>query len=441
VTTCRFKPKVGDYVCLHPIPEHADIVGLCIFHLLSISEKLPEHPAWKLSALLAHHDWPGRIRDQFHKLVDDTEDNPTADSHDFTGFWLPSINLRSCKFTKPVTFQEAVFLQATNFSAATFIQKVNFFRAIFRGRTDFISTEFLGPSTQFVQVRFEQDTLFGDTVFGGSVSFVQAVIVGDVDFLHAEFLDESNFSHIKVLKDGALTFNMVDLGRAHFLNTNLETVDFRDVRWFRAPNGRWASRRALWSEFAPLKKPESRRNYEALSLNYRELVLNSESKRDFESAEDFHIGEMEIKRRLAESECTTAIGKRLSKHFNAYALYWKVSHYGTSYIVALAWLLFWVLLVFPLVFLFSGFDMLSPDTGKLVERISYQMQPDHTQVLHWLSDWFKAASFSLSVSTFQRSRLYEASGRLAMISLPIESVIVAGQSALLLFAIRRRFKR
>jgi uncharacterized protein YjbI with pentapeptide repeats len=435
VTQCRFRAKVGDYACPRAALDLHN-VRLCVFHFLIISKEQTEHPSLKLSALLGS-DWPENIRDGFLKLVQDNEDNPEIESHNYTGFWLPSIDLRAVTFSKPVLFREAVFLQETIFSETKFKQDVDFFRAAFKGPIDCLSAAFEGP-TDFNQARFDDSTDFSDTLFADTVSFCQVIVGGDVEFLNDAFDDEADFSFMKILKDGGLTFGGVDLRKASFLNTNLEKVDFRDVKWFRASNER---RHALWDEFRPVDSRESGRNYSGIAQNYRELVLNCERKRDFESAEDFHIGEMEIRRRLAEAEGTTAVGRWLSKRFNAYALYWRFSRYGTSYMVALVWLLVWVLLVFPLIFLFSGFDMLSPDTGKLVERISYQMQPDHTQVLHWLSDWFKAASFSLSVSTFQRSRLYEATGRLAMISLPIESVIVAGQSALLLFAIRRRFKR
>ncbi|MHB8391274.1 MAG: hypothetical protein ACYDBH_17095 [Acidobacteriaceae bacterium] len=414
--------------------------GLCAFHLLSVSEKLPDHGVWKLSALLAS-DWPDKIRELFSKLVRDSESNPNIDSHDYRGFWLPSVDLRGTRFTKPVYFNEAVFLQEAIFSEATFCESVDFFRAFFRGKTDFLSAGFDGPA-YFEQVRFEQVTSFSDSVFANNASFCQAVIGTEVEFANDTFEDEADFCYIKVLKDATIVFDCVDLDKASFFNSNLEKIEFRDVRWFRPTNRKWAQRRrALWDEFRPLEEQEDKRNYQRIAENYRQLVLNYERKRDFESAEDFHIGEMEIRRREAELRFRNPILKLLLKYFNMYALYWQFSRYGTSYWVALGWLLFWVIGVFPLVFLFSGFNIMDTGTGKFATAIAYHLRPDFTHMWQAFSNWGKAVDLSLFVATFQRSRLYQPSGQWAICCLPIESVIAAAQSALLLLAIRRRFKR
>ena len=56
-----------------------------------------------------------------------------------------------------------------------------------------------------------------------------------------------------------------------------------------------------------------------LAANYRQLVINSEAKRDYAAAEDFHIGEMEMRRRQAGLR--SSFGYRLGQWMNEFAIY------------------------------------------------------------------------------------------------------------------------
>jgi hypothetical protein len=150
---------------------------------------------------------------------------------------------------------------------------------------------------------------------------------------------------------------------------------------------------------------------------------------------------MEIKRKAEELRFRLPPLRWLWTYLNAYSLYRRFSRYGTSYMVALGWLFGWVVVIFPLTFMFSGFSVIDTSTGKAVAIVQYQMYPDFSHLGRWLSDWSKAISFSLSIATFQRSRLFDVRGELTYLLTMIESIAVAGQSALMLFAIRRRFKR
>src|ERR1035441_9943595 len=102
-----------------------------------------------------------------------------------------------------------------------------------------------------------------------------------------------------------MVLESVDLGRASFLYTDLESVRFRGVTWGQTKAKvplRILHRRVLWDE-KRLKAAEVTPGlHEAVAQNYREMVLNSERKRDFDLAEDFHIGEMEVRRLLRGAE-------------------------------------------------------------------------------------------------------------------------------------------
>jgi hypothetical protein len=438
MTACQFKSPFFNRTCPNPIavPQF----NLCACHLLSVGEKHPDHPVWRLSALLAS-EWPAKIREQFLKLVEETEDDPAIESHNFAGFWLPSVDLRGAQFTKPVFFNHAVFLHEAVFSESTFGESASFAHACFRGDADFMSMSF-EREVDFEWARFRQDTLFSDAQFMDDALFCDAFIEGDLVFQGETFGGEADFRFAKIRKDGRLVFDGANLRFGRFGGLNLGRVDFRVVKWFQSTGNVWTTNRnALWDEFRPLEEHKTDRDLPEIADSYRQLVLNCEGRRDFESAEDFHIGEMEIRRRTEETRIRKPVLRWLWKHLNAYALYWQFSRYGTSYVVAIVWLLAWVVVLFPTVFMFSGFQFVDTTSGRSAGTIEYQILPDFRHTGQWFLDWLKAINFSVSIATFQKTRLFEPSGNATYLLSAIESVVVAAQSALVLFAIRRRFKR
>lgn len=324
-------------------------------------------------------------------------------------------------------------------------------------------------------------------------------------------------------KDSLVVFRGTDLRGASFLRTNIEGFVFSDVRW--ATDGR-SPRRLLWDEMLhrsaeaeggaggrtastkPRRPIAAEGNLEEVAENYRQLVLNYEGRRDYEAAEDFHIGEMEMRRRMSRGiEAVWGIGwavgrarrwlegkaekhrttlgwvrvRRLRQegekgHFeehlerswpageagelkrhraalrmlrwlrewvNPYALYLMLSRYGTSYVRALAVLIGFVGL-FAVGFLYAGFQP-TATRGSATEIIEYDLHPDAEHKSAALdqirADFMAAFVYSLSVGTLQRERYYQpldSSGRSLVI---LGTVILPAQGTLVLFALRRRFKR
>jgi len=89
----------------------------------------------------------------------------------------------------------------------------------------------------------------------------------------------------------------------------------------------------------------------------------------------------------------------------------------------------------------AGCQRVDPIGGKPVRVIHYSLTPHLDSARQWLSDYGEAISFSLSMATFQRVRLYESSGPWSYFLMTAGSVIFASQGALLLLALRRQFKR
>jgi len=77
--------------------------------------------------------------------------------------------------------------------------------------------------------------------------------------------------------------------------------------------------------------------------------------------------------------------------------------------------------------------------------IEYNLVPDaqHHPVGfgQWIDDYARAILFSLSIITFQRERFYEPVGDWSRFWLFLSVLLLTTQAAMVLLAIRRRFKR
>lgn len=98
-------------------------------------------------------------------------------------------------------------------------------------------------------------------------------------------------------------------------------------------------------------------------------------------------------------------------------------------------------LIFPSAFMVAGFQRVGPLGDKAERVIRYTLTPKPGSIRRWASDYGEAVSFSLSTATFQRARLYEPLSLWCYLLMVGGSVIFTSQTALLLFALRRRFKR
>ena len=324
-----------------------------------------------------------------------------------------------------VDFSEAHFLNETTFNKAEFDNEARFSGVKFEKEVDFYSTTFKG-NVDFLAATFNEKTLFA----GGGETKV--------------FFVECYFPRIRLGKEATLTFEDVDLSNAVFLDTNIEPFVFRNVSWHQTRS----RKRALLNEFPPIKGNESESEYESIAENYRQLVLNYEKKRAYEAAEDFHIGEMEMRRKKKGVESKSILSKRIREWFNAYNLYRLLSNYGTSYWQAFGVLIFFVL-IFSWFFLYSGIQTSetrsSGTNGAQVDTIEYDVfqNEDHSFVSlsQWFPDYLLAIQLTMSIITFQRERFYEPIGALGRFLLFAAVIVLASQAALVLLAIRRRFKR
>jgi hypothetical protein len=398
---CGFKPPKNfgdpDYQCRHPARQD----GLCLFHLFKHTEE--QKQAMAQEARTAAEAIEEEFRQAFLKLLEDEEKNPEAEACDFHYFHFPAIDLSQRRFAKPLRLPEATFNGVAGFERATFGENVYFWKATFNGVAS-----------------FREET----------------------------FKAECYFTSVTLGEKARVVLERVNLRQTSFLDTNLEQIHFRDVEWPRKGS------RHLWDEF--LHKG-GQPDYEKVAENYRQLVLNYEAKRDFDTAEDFHIGEMEMRRKKkgkqAEGKAAKAKWRGMKTLWhcwgvirewtNGYYLYWLASNYGTSYLQGL--LVLGVLIaLFSGIFLFTGLKP-SKEHKDSLHDINYELCL-HTacQRTSWqqkICDSARTIVFALSLLTFQKDRLYESANAWTQFWICIAVPLLAGQTALVLFAIRRRFKR
>jgi hypothetical protein len=134
-----------------------------------------------------------------------------------------------------------------------------------------------------------------------------------------------------------------------------------------------------------------------------------------------------------------ALGRWLRSHLNGYTVYRLLSHYGTSYWHA-ALMLIVMVACFSWIFLFTGFQPNPEETREAVRLIEYDWGGS-TGLSHVLSDYKKSFLLTLSIMTFQRQRFYVPMGEASQLWVLIATLVLTAQVALVLLAIRRRFKR
>jgi uncharacterized protein YjbI with pentapeptide repeats len=355
-------------------------------------------------------------------------------------------------------FQTAEFVGAADFFAAKFFGSANFGYTKHHGGSAFVNTVFedvtfgsaeLSVSTNFYRTLFNghanfgfakfQDVTFRSAQFREGASFEAAAFSGDVEFHHVSFgsaghADEAavaNFADARFEKPARVWFTQVNKDvsvgfRARFLNCDVEQIHLEDVRWHRR-----RGRMVLQDELdvlegsndanADAKTADRRSGHELVAISYRQLINNFDRVRSLDLAEDCFCGSMEMKRRDPnESPVSRAV-------LGAYSL---ASAYGSNYAQALAVLLCIV----------AAFGLLYA-----LPFLRLEVAPHQDSALQMASTWLRrcpAGLFhSLEAATFQRDATYAFSWRRGRLATIAEQTLVPIQVALLLLALRRRFRR
>jgi uncharacterized protein YjbI with pentapeptide repeats len=473
---CRFElVLLGDSPRLWTCPHSVERDGLCIHHLPKYShEGRNTLPAVDISAA---EDLDTRCRLALHALFASVETTPSLEAHELVGFQIPlGFGLTDKKLTKPLNFASARFYGDVGFALSS-CPSADFSQAEFLGRATFVSVGFTGPA-RFYQARFHGAASFSSVQFRGPTIFAQSVFMGECSFQLSSggFHQLANFNEVRFEQRATFTgyppdsgfhgltsfcdlgfasgtnlsFTNLSLAKADFYGTDLQRVRFVGVTWNTLNN-----RQTLWGEVRLLRidgNPAARKEHginerdwpaqpEKLAENYAQLVLAYDQRRDVDSAESFHIGEMEMRRRSIASRIKSPWSKAVREWCNGFGVYRVSSMYGTSYTRA-AIVLAIAIMMFSLLFMWAGITSVSTPQGAMIQ---YQLFPDsaHPPVApkRWLIDYSHSILYTLAIATFQKDRHFDPASKASEFLTMLAVVVIGAQAALLLFAVRRRFKR
>jgi hypothetical protein len=294
----------------------------------------------------------------------------------------------------------------------------------FRGLADF-------RDSTFNQALFVTDTNFA----GASGQAQEAPAIAD--FRNVIFAPGSVFRGINAsAREGV---------RMRLRDALCDEVHFVGVNWFRD-----GMRSPLLQD--ELDARRSRRGYELVADAYRRLVISYERNRAYEIAEGCYYGAMEMVRldpsrmllapilrsryqhwmesfsrrqRRVLTQLLKAL-RRLGEHLSSAAFYRAASQYGCNYRRAGVVMCGWIV-AFALFFAFSG-------------RLSDTPPPPGTPNRAWIA-LLQGSIHAMQVATFARDTHYKAQPVLGVAVETTERVVIPAQAALILFALRRQFRR
>jgi hypothetical protein len=378
-------------------------------------------------------------------------------------------DFQSASFTWDALFGESGFMQDADFSSATFTQNADFRQATFADVAVFRAAAFI-QRADFRRTAFARNAYFNDAVFTLAARFLETLFQGTVSWRGSRFFDRAEFrrtifdpqitGHESALfelaafyRPAEIVFDDVDLSRAFFHNCDVSQVWFSSsVRWAKRKGNRGL---AVYEETIPLKeyravelKRDGERDYRAVAQIYQQLKKNYDSRLDYWTANEFHFGEMEMKR-LAVPAAGRLLWLRQWWHprLSFVALYRWASDYGNSYRKPLLWLL-GTLLAATLLYPITGLELKQAGSGNAASsaRVTYSGVWDKND--SWTNNFWTEAKLigksgitAIDTATFQRTPEYTPvypRGRVVAI---FETLLTSSLFALFLLAIRRQFRR
>jgi uncharacterized protein YjbI with pentapeptide repeats len=399
----------------------------------------------------------------------------TQDADFSSATFMRDANFSRATFTQIAIFHWTTFTQEADFSSTTFMRKAGFIDASFTQNAIFIfasftqNAVFIGATftqiavfhwttftqhANFIGATFTQAANFCDTKFHGTADWCECRFLDQVEFRRTEFdpqiPEEPNavFVLANFSKPGEVVFDDVDLSRTLFNNCDVSQVWFSSsVRWAKRDGNRGL---AVFEETIPLKQEYGRglrrdgqRDYRALAQIYQQLKKNYDSRLDYWTADEFHFGEMEMKRLAGPTDGPLLwLRQWFHRKLSLVALYRHASDYGNSYTKP-GLLLLGILVLFAALFPLPGVGLKrqgarQPETYASVWRAGDGWTPNLWAEARLAG---KGAITSVDAATFQKSAEYAPAypgGRVMGI---LETLLTSTLFALFLLAIRRQFRR
>ena len=301
-------------------------------------------------------------------------------------------------FKKQISFADSIFFETISFSGSIFDEEVKFTNASFRGNLNsFQFTEFKKMAdfsdneikngkfnhakfnivhfnnrvfkdiTAFNHASFEKENSFKQTTFY-NVDFSESVFKKNANFDNTKFVDYATFSDI--VCNELIKFNG-NISNVSFLDMDIEKIkfgnkiiwkqiknkeNFRDkikskLNWTRnsdfkiydernlekqfEKNKLWWKRERVGTWWKRKKNPDALVSLESIKNIYRDLRDNFDDTLRYETSGEFHVRELELKRKFQEKQegdiIITSNRNFLWKHLSIYWLYNVLAQYGQSY--------------------------------------------------------------------------------------------------------------
>lgn len=367
-------------------------------------------------------------------------------------------DFNGAKFKGKVDFSDVGFGKAADFTRAIFTKRVYFGSASFTENADFSFAHFKQAAFRFTN--FMQKAAFVGATFEEIADFEEAEFHAIADFRETEFLDQAkfrctlfegtpsaNFSLARFSEPENVVFSNTDLSRVLFTNCDVSAIQFApSVRWSNRNSGR---RVAIFDESLLLDPTLSYLNsdyginHAEVEQTYHHLKKNYDLKLDYRKADEFHFGEMEMRRlEIRTHPIALKPWLGLRRWLGAEAWYRYASDYGNSYTKP-AWWLASVLLVAALCFPICGLEAKDRKNEPAVTYSGLWNRNDTWTNNCWTEGKLlgKSAIAAIDSASFQRNPEYMPTypwGRVAAI---LETLLTSTLFGLLLLAIRRQFKR
>jgi uncharacterized protein YjbI with pentapeptide repeats len=339
------------------------------------------------------------------------------------------VNLAGSRFKGEVKFQNITFNGAVNFSRATFFADVSFF-AYFNKGADFTSCDFnnrvsFGGS-------FDAECSFNQCTFRDAVTFRGGrditVCVGtstspSVSKIRRLFTSEVHFQDVDFRRPNKVKFIGVDLFNAHLVGTDMRGVLMYDVNFYQSV----LKRQGLYDEVYLNASTDT--DFKAYIIprieeGYRNIRLALEENKNYQSATDFYIGEMEIRRKRKDF--------LRREFFSIEAWYRALSLYGSSPLRATR-----VFVLFLLLHLGSSILI----TANISQTVMPDMTPQSALLPFCSKTIIEYLVNSISVLTLWRGENVISNGIWSSVLDTIFRIIGPLQVALIVMAMRTRIKR
>lgn len=400
------------------------------------------------------------IKTEFADYVYFTGARFSDDTDFYDAEFREGVDFDSVRFDRKVSFADTRFLRNVELYRAQ-VNEINFGGTLFSSYINLTDTEFKG-SAYFRDTHFNDRAIFANARFLKNVYFIgtkfqyakfsAALFLGTCLFEHATVDGLVDLSEVVTESAEKMVFRSMKLDRISFLKTDVTKFSFEGVSWSvlkeRYLGFFKLQRRGIFDEsrlkidatedmtLAPKKykrpffrnrNPRELSQLALLEVLYRQLKNNYERNGNYGEAGDFHIGEMETRRKQLTWR---------DKDFYPINLYRIFSYYGENWLLALSWLLLLVIGLPSFLYMYLFGLEYSRDNALIL----YTFKPS-LNILRWITDALAVIFYSLKVSLLQRPQEIVPANTAGIILSGFQSIAGPALIALFLLALRRRFKR